>query len=238
MQMNQKTPVYFIQENEVKDMVKLSNPSLKVGTLDIPVLEKKLNQISAVDSANVYLNLNGNLNLDITQRVPVFRVKNGEQDFYVDAKGIAFSVSKNYSFPCMLVSGNVKQTEYKKLAELISKINEDTFSKKFFIGISKHNEDFNLLTSEGFYRVELGNLDRIDFKVKGFKAFVTKVLINENPEKYSKISLKYDNQIVTTLNPNFDENDSIITANYKELQKVNLAPKVAETLQKKSGKKQ
>jgi cell division protein FtsQ len=41
-----------------------------VGDVDIPSLEKKLNELPAVDSANVYLNLNGKLNVDIKQRVP------------------------------------------------------------------------------------------------------------------------------------------------------------------------
>ena len=57
-------------------------------------------------------------------------------------------------------------------------------------------------------------------KVKGFKAFVEKYLIHQNPEKYTKVSVKYDNQIVTTLNPNFKENDSIIAVGKKELAKL------------------
>ena len=34
--------------------------------------------------------------------------------------------------------------------------------------------------------------------------------MDQNTQKYKKISLKYDNQIVTTLNPYFKENDSIL----------------------------
>jgi cell division protein FtsQ len=38
--LTQETPVYFIDEATVKSIVKKSNPSGKVGTLDIPALEK------------------------------------------------------------------------------------------------------------------------------------------------------------------------------------------------------
>lgn len=214
------TAVYFLDENEVKSLVKSENPGQKIGDLNIPALEQKLNKLPAVDSANVYLNLNGNLNLDIKQRIPVFRIVNGDSDFYVDAKGTEFPLSKNYSHPCMLVTGDVKQSEYIQLATLITKINKDDFSKKFFIGIAKNKKDYSLLTSDGFYRVEIGDLDNIDFKVKGFKAFVERFLVNTSPEKYSKISLKFDNQIVTTLNPNYKENDSVLTANNKALEKI------------------
>lgn len=219
VKMNEKTPVYFIDEKDIRSIVKKENPSGKVGDLNIPLLEKKINSLPAVDSANVYLNLNGKLNLDIKQRVPVFRLNKDGRDFYVDQKGVEFPISKTYSHPCMLVTGNVKPEEYQKLAELVEKINKDNFSKKFFIGISKYRDDYNLLTSEGNYKVEIGDLDNIEFKVKGFKAFVEKYLVYQDPQKYNMISVKYQNQIVTTLNPYFKENDSILKAGNKELAK-------------------
>jgi len=234
VKMNEKTPVYFVDEKDIREIVKKENPSGKVGDIDIPELEKKINALAAVDSANVYLNLNGKLNLDIKQRVPVFRLNYDGKDFYVDEKGIEFPISKTYSHPCMLVTGNVKKDEYAKLAELVEKIDHDDFSKKYFIGVSKdRNGDFNLLTSEGNYKVEIGDLENIDFKVKGFKTFVEKYLVFQDTEKYSMISLKYQNQIVTTLNPYFKENDSILKAGKKELAKVpapnNAVKKTSET---------
>ena len=110
----------------------------------------------------------------------------------------------------MLVMGDVKPSEYEALGDLIEKIDKDDFSKKYFIGITKEKEDYNLLTSDGNYKVEIGDLDNIDLKVRGFKTFVEKYLVDQNTQKYKKISLKYDNQIVTTLNPYFKENDSIL----------------------------
>ncbi|MGE8432886.1 cell division protein FtsQ/DivIB [Chryseobacterium joostei] len=220
VKMNEKTPVYFVDEKDIREIVKKENPSGKVGELNIPALEKKINSLPAVDSANVYLNLNGKLNLDIKQRVPVFRLNKDGKDFYVDEKGVEFPISKTYSHPCMLVTGDVQPDEYEKLAELVGKIDKDDFSKKFFIGISKYKESYNLLTSEGNYRVEIGDLDNIDFKVKGFKTFVEKYLVYQDPQKYNMVSVKYQNQIVTTLNPYFKENDSILKAGKQELAKV------------------
>lgn len=209
--MNQsKTPVYFVDEKDIKELVKQYNPTKKIGDIDIPELEKKINLIPFVDSANVYLNLNGNLNVDIKQRVPAFRLNKDGKDFYVDKKGVEFPISKNFSLASMLVMGDVKASEYGKLSELVEKIDKDDFSKRYFIGITKEKDNYNLLTSDGNYKVEIGDLDNIDLKVRGFKTFVEKYLVDQSPEKYKKISLKYDNQIVTTLNPYFKENDSIL----------------------------
>ena len=209
--MNQsKTPVYFIDEKDIKDLVKQYNPTRKIGDVKIPELEKKINENPFVDSANVYMNLNGNLNVDIKQRVPVFRLSKNGKDFYVDEKGVEFPISRNFSYPCMLVMGDVDASEYQELGQLVEKIDKDDFSKKYFIGIKKEKDSYNLLTSDGNYKVEIGDLDNIDFKVKGFKTFVEKYLVYQNPNKYKKISVKYNNQIVTTLNPYFKENDSIL----------------------------
>ncbi|WP_228414207.1 cell division protein FtsQ/DivIB [Chryseobacterium sp. CH21] len=230
VKMSEKTPVYFVDEKDIREIVKKENPSGNVGDLNIPSLEKKINALPAVDSANVYLNLNGKLNLDIKQRVPVFRLNKDGKDFYVDEKGIEFPISRTYSHPCMLVTGNVKPDEYEKLAELVEKIDKDDFSKKYFIGISKNKDSYSLLTSEGNYRVEIGDLDNIDFKVKGFKTFVEKYLVYQDPQKYSMVSVKYQNQIVTTLNPYFKENDSILKAGKMELAKApTIAAKKTET---------
>ncbi|AYN00880.1 cell division protein FtsQ/DivIB [Chryseobacterium sp. 3008163] len=223
VKMNEKTPVYFIDEKDIKQIVIKENPSGKVGDLNIPELEKKINALPAVDSANVYLNLNGKLNLDIKQRVPVFRLNYNGKDFYVDEKGTEFPISRTYSHPCMLVTGDVKKDEYEKLAELVDKIDKDDFSKKYFIGISKYKDSYNLLTSEGNYKVEIGDLDNIELKVKGFKTFVEKYLVFQDPQKYSMVSVKYQNQIVTTLNPYFKENDSILKAGHKDLAKTPVA---------------
>ena len=228
-----KHPVYFIDEKDIREIVKKSNPEKRIGDINIPELEKKLNQLPAVDSANVFLNLNGNLHLDIKQRVPAFRLNKNGNDFYVDGKGTEFPISKNYSFPCMLVTGDVEKSEYIKLAELVDKIDRDEFSKKYFIGISKEKENYNLLTSQGNYKVEIGDLENINLKVKGFKTFVEKHLVYQEPEKYTKISLKYDNQIVTTLNPYFKANDSIMNLGSKELAK---APSAANLAKKEAAK--
>ncbi|WP_229723816.1 cell division protein FtsQ/DivIB [Chryseobacterium sp.] len=227
--------VYFIDEKNVMDFIRKANPSRKIGDIDIPALEKEISNFPSVDSANVYLNLNGALNVDIMQRVPAFRLNRGGENFYVDRKGNEFPLSRIYSHPTMLVQGNVKRSEYLQVAELVKKIETDDFSRKYFIGIAKEGADYNLLTSDGYYRVEIGTLDNIDLKVKGFRTFVEKFLVFQEPEKYSRVSVKYDNQIVTTLNPGYGKNDSIISASSKEL--VKLAAERAQLTSSSAGRR-
>lgn len=200
-------PVYFISEADIREIIDKENPMRKIGKLNVPALERSIRSLSMVDSANVYLNLNGNLSIEVMQRVPIFRLMKKDKNFYVDAKGIEFPISRNYSHRCMLVSGNVKKEEYPQVIELIKRVEADDFTKKYFVGIQKSHGDYYLITSDGNFRVELGDLENIDFKIKGFKTFVEKHLVYQDIHKYTKISLKYNNQIVTTLNPNFIETE-------------------------------
>ena len=195
--------VYFIEEKNVKDFVWKSIPTRKIGDINIPALEQEVSRFPSVDSANVYLSLNGELNIDIQQRVPQFRLQRGDNQFYVDTKNEEFPISKIYSHPVMLVMGNVKRSEYSQVSNLVDIINNDDFCKNFFVGLVKEQNSYHLLTTDGDYRVEIGDLENLKFKIKGFKTFVEKILVYQQPKKYSKISVRYNNQIVTTLNPNF-----------------------------------
>lgn len=197
-----ENPVFFIDEGDVKSLVKNITPTLRIGDLDIPKLEREINNMDVVDSANVYLNLNGILNIDIRQKTPKFRLNNKTKNCYVDDKGNEFSVSKKYSHPCILVTGNISPKEYKDVINCIHIIEKDDFYKNYFIGIEKIKNNYYLLTADGDFKVELGDLNNMDFKMKGFKVFLEKYLVFQEKSKYNKVSLKYNNQIVATLNKN------------------------------------
>ena len=208
VKMLQKEPVSFINDKIIREIIRRENPTNRIGDLNILSLERAIRAMPMVDSANVYLKLNGQLNLDISQRIPIFRLSKKDQSFYVDDKGVEFPASNNYSYQCMLVSGKVNSEEYPMLVELVKIINRDDFSKNFFVGISKKGNDYYLMTNEGNYVVELGRLENLGFKIKGFKTFVEKYLIYQDQMKYSKISVKYDNQIVTTLRKGNEDKES------------------------------
>ncbi len=196
-------PVYFISQKEIVNIVKKQNPRGKIKDINIPKLEREVRAFPAVDSANVYLNLSGRLNVDIKQKVPIFRLKNSKEEVvYVDEKGNSFPMNTNFSYECILVMGDVQPSEYKTLVEFVNTINKDEFYKKYFIGIEKKNNSYYLFTIDGNFKVELGELSNVDFKLKGFKTFMDKILIREKMDKYSKISLKYNGQIVATRNKN------------------------------------
>lgn len=76
-----ESKVYFIDEKNVINYMRSATPTGKIGDVDIPTLEKKVRAFPSVDSGNVYLNLNGDLNVDIKQKIPAFRLRKKQRGF-------------------------------------------------------------------------------------------------------------------------------------------------------------
>ena len=64
VKMLQKEPVSFINDKIVREIIRRENPTNRIGDLNILSLERAIRAMPMVDSANVYLKLNGQLNLD------------------------------------------------------------------------------------------------------------------------------------------------------------------------------
>lgn len=84
VKMLQKEPVSFINDKIVREIIRRENPTNRIGDLNILSLERAIRAMPMVDSANVYLKLNGQLNLDISQRIPIFRLSKKDKSFYID----------------------------------------------------------------------------------------------------------------------------------------------------------
>lgn len=225
----QDDPVYFVTDQMVNALVKKNNPNGKIKDLDIASLEKSLMSIPAVDSANVYLNLNGKLKVEIKQRVPLLRINNGQSEFYVDEKGREFPLSNRFAYPAMLVDGDIPKKDYKALVELVKKIDADKFFKEYFVGINLDDKgNYDLLTDDGYFKVRLGDLSNLDFKLDGFKTFLKKYLIFQDPKQYRIISLKYGNQVIATFRKGYEKDNPEDDDTSPAIPAQPLAPQVPE----------
>lgn len=78
-------------------------------------------------------------------------------------------------------------------------IYEDDFLKKQIVGIEQlENNEFILKTRIGDQIIELGDLRNIDLKIKKLKAFYQKTMQDKTLDKYKKINLVYNDQVVCT----------------------------------------
>ena len=167
--------------------------------LDLYGLENKVLKNPYVKNASVFLTIDGTLKSVVKQRTPVARIINKNDSYYVDKQGVKIPLSDNFSARVMLISGVKNDEEIGELLPLISYVLEDNFLSKEVVGVQKLEEDeYQFSVRSGNYKINFGNLSKMDTKFKKLKAFYNKTFEDKTIQNYKTINVKYHNQVVCT----------------------------------------
>lgn len=180
----------LIQNNEI-----IKNQTKSV--IDLHELEKTVLLNPYIESASLFMTIDGQLNTVVKQREPVVRIVTGKEDYYLDKQGVKVPLSNEYSARVPLVTGLKNDNDLKEIHRLITFINTDDFLKKEIVGIHKTNSDeYIFAVRSGNYKIEFGKLINIQQKFLKLKGFYTKTFLDEKIKEYKTINLKYHNQVV------------------------------------------
>lgn len=199
---NHKQGNYFVNDSVVLRTFDSGLQPLQkttINKLKINELEKWLQQNPYIEQANVYANLNAEVTTTIEQKIPIARIKNKQDEFYLTKDAERIPLSGMHSAKVILVQGNITPNDYQELAHFINYINADKLLKKHIVGIQKQSINlFTLNVNWGKYKIELGSLKNIEKKLNNLKIFYRQQLPKVGAEYYSKINLGLNNQIVAT----------------------------------------
>ena len=166
--------------------------------LVLNTVERELDAHKMIEYSDVYLTVNGELRARIKQRTPIARV-NAVTPFYVDITGKTMPLSESYSAHVPLVN-NVSEREVSEVFPLLKKIQEDKFLKKHVVGIHRDVKgNYELELRVYSFKVIIGKVEDLDIKVKNFKAFYQKAIKDKSLDRYKKVSLQFNNQVVCTI---------------------------------------
>lgn len=167
-------------------------------TLDLNTLEQALNSNPMIKSAEVYVAVNGTLNAEIEQKRPVARVSTNAS-YYIDDEGKYMSLSSNYTARVPLVTGYVEKNNLKNVFKIAQKVQTDAFLKQHVVEIHQSLKGAIVLKlRQCRFTVNLGSLEFLDKKINNLKAFYKKSLKEKTLNKYSKVNLQFDSQVVCT----------------------------------------
>jgi len=190
----------FVSENFVNKMLKETpNKSgfLTKETLDLKLVEQRIEKQKHIEDAEVYVSVNGGLRAKVVQRTPIARVFSSVP-FYIDAKGFEMPLSSNYATRVPLVYGYTKKHKV-NLLSLLNYIRNDEFLKKLVIGIyCLPKNDFSLKLRDQKFTVKLGGIDNQKLKFENFKAFYAKLKKDKLFDKYKYVNLEITNQVICT----------------------------------------
>ena len=166
--------------------------------LDLNELESALNSNSMIKSAEVYITVNGEVKAEIEQRKPIARV-NTNVSYYIDDQGFYMPLSSNHAARVPLVTGFVDKNQLENVFIIADKIHKDAFLKMHIVEIHQNKDkSINLRTRVLDFEIALGQLEQLDKKINNLKAFYQKAKKDNTLINYSKVDLKFDNQVVCT----------------------------------------
>lgn len=214
--------MFFVSEPDVmKRIIAKGQPIIgqPLEDLDLGHIESQLISVPAIENAEVFKTIDGQLKVRVWQRRPIVRIMNRfGKDVYIDEHGKFMPLSDKYSARVVVVNGYIdepftslsvadlreQETEVKKfladdIYELAKKLDQDKFWKAQIqqIYVNKDKE-LELIPRVGNHTILLGDASDLDKKFNKLKVFYLKGLANTDWNRYAVVNLKYENQIVCT----------------------------------------
>lgn len=193
----------FITKREVLRMLnskKLSPIGKKMGEINTRQLEDELRQHALIANVECYRTSSNRIGIEITQRLPILRVMaaNGES-YYIDDKAHAMPIP-NSAANVAIVTGHVdKAFATKELYELGMFLQRNELWKAQIQQINvTQSKELELVPRVGDHIIFLGKPGNYENKFNRLKTFYKKGLNEVGWNKYSRISLEFNNQIICT----------------------------------------
>lgn len=207
---------YFIDRQEVDHILQMDSRTLigrRMEMIDIHALENKLKHNPFIESAKVFMDMDGIMQVEVSQRQPILRVMNQfNQDFYVDQHGLKIPLSQNFTarviaangFIGELFAGNVDSLhsamakQLYKTAEFIRK--DSLWDAQIAQIYVNKDQDIELIPRVGNQRILLGNADSLELKFGNLAAFYKQAIPMVGWDAYKIINIKYSNQVIGVKN--------------------------------------
>lgn len=200
----------FMDEQEIAGMIEKSGEPIighRLLNIDIHKLEAKLSTFTTLDNVEIFrkvdakgFSFRGKLVINVDQRTPVIRIKNGPEDFYMDKDGVKIPVSPKYVERIMISTGtSTDEAITKSLLKMADFVNKDQFWRaqieQVFV---QENGELLVVPQVGDYLIEFGTPEDYTLKLRNLKAVYQQGFKNLGWNKYKTISVKYRNQVVCT----------------------------------------
>lgn len=193
----------FISRRDVLRLLeakKLSPIGRPLDAIDTRRLEDELRQHPLVGNAECYRTSGGGIGIEITQRIPILRVMaaNGES-YYIDDRGHLMPVTGSAARLAVATGHISRDFAVKELYGLGMFLQENPLWKAQIqqVNVTPGGE-LELVPLVGEHIIFLGKPGNYDSKLSRLRTFYRKGLNEVGWNKYNRISLEFDNQIICT----------------------------------------
>lgn len=181
---------------------------LPLGMADVERLERVLKEDPFILDAEVFVDADQVVNVELSQRNPILRViDNNDLNYYLDKHGFKMPLSKHFTPRVLTVTGNVpphspefmerKEHVLKDVFYLADLILNSAFYRPLIEQIHVSNRrEFILVPKVGKQKIVFGGLDRAEDKLQNLKYFYEEGMPYSGWRKYHTINVKFADQVV------------------------------------------
>ena len=196
-------PDGFITDEYVRSILtrnKISPEGMKISEVNLEQIEQLMLEESHIERASCYYTASGKLCIRVVPQQPVLHVisQKGE-DYYLSSNGLTMSTS-SFNVDLCVATGNVtKKFVSEHLLDLACYIHDDAFWSEQIEQIHVVSpEQIELYPRVGQHVIELGSVDDFREKLDRLRIFYREGLERVGWNKYKRIRLAYDGQVVCT----------------------------------------
>ena len=187
---------YFISADSIQNSINKYILTSK-DSISLSKIEQEIDKNTYVEKSQVYMKIGQELNVDIKQKEPIARVITSDSIFYLDKNSNFMSLSKLKSSNVPLIFGFSEYSDLKYLTEISLMIKKDEFLNKNISQIFiKDDQKIDLKIRGNNTIIEFGNNNRLKNKIQNLKAFYNRSISKNEIDKYKKINLRFENQVV------------------------------------------
>ena len=200
----------FIGEEEIKRLILKADGKLfekNMDEINTEQLEIALKKVAAIKNIEIFrritgtdMDFKGKLSVRVTQRDPVFRIMTEQEDFYMDREGVRIPASSQFTAKVLLANGQMDEKYAREqLLPLVIFIDENEFWKAQIEQLQvKPNGEIWMAPLVGDQLIEFGDAANYRQKFQNLKALYEQAFPKTGWDYYSKINVKYTNQVVCT----------------------------------------
>lgn len=194
----------FITPEEITSILtkrKLNPVEKEMDHIRTDELETALASHPLIDRVECYKTPSHKVGIKVTQRIPILRVISSRgEDYYLDDKGAIMPSGAKCKALIPLATGNIDRAfAVSGLYPLGRFLQADPFWKAQTEQIHVlPDQTVELVPRVGDHLVYLGRAEDYGQKLKRVKAFYRKALSKVGWNKYKRISVEFDNQIICT----------------------------------------
>lgn len=187
---------YFISADSIQNSINKYILTSK-DSISLSRIEQEIDKNTYIEKSQVYMKIGQELKIDIKQKEPIARVITTDSIFYLDKNSNFMSLSKLKSSNVPVVFGFNENSDLKYLTEISLIIKKDEFLNKNISQIFiKDDQKIDLKIRGNSTIIEFGNNNRLKNKIQNLKAFYNRAISKNEIDKYKKINLRFENQVV------------------------------------------